>query len=490
MSKVLKVIKNVLVAGDKENHFELADISFGDKIRRISRLSPSGISWEEISTPERWLEWRKKYKTSPGSVPDRDFIDGNFLLLVPGAIDSHVHFNTPGFEDREDFEHGSAAAAYGGVTTVIDMPCTSVPPVTSLKNMESKLSALAERSLVDFAFWGGVSGNDFDNGVNIKKQITDLTSAGVVGFKAYLISGMDSFRDLNMEQMTRVAEWIKPTKLPLAVHAEAKELVLEQQEHFQKIGKKDWCAYYCSRDERAEALAVARMIQIARTTGCPVHIVHLSSEFGVEMIQNARKESVPVTAETCPHYLYFTRDDFDNLEISSYLKTAPPVKTEFDRSALWRGLEDGTLSFVTTDHAGCDPEKEKSSDDFWEVYGGIPGVEHRVPFLFSEGFKKGRLNLKKTIDLLSTNPAKYFHIDAKKGSLNIGIDADFALINLWGQQKISADKMHCKGKYTPFEGVVFDTVVEKTFLRGRMIASRENAFLTKPGYGSFVRADI
>ncbi len=489
MSDSSKIIRNILIAGEDDNSLELVEIHFSDKIRRINRLLPGSIGWEEISSRNRWLEWQKKYQSAPRSAPNSDIIDGNFHLLIPGAIDSHVHFNTPGFEDREDFEHGSAAAASGGVTTVIDMPCTSIPPVTSLKNMESKLNALNGRSLVDFAFWGGVSGNDLDGGVNVKKQIIELASAGVVGFKTYLISGMDSFRDLTMEQMARVAEWIKPTMLPLAVHAEAKELVLEQQEHFRKIGKKDWCAYYCSRDERAEALAVARMIQIARKTGCQVHIVHLSSEFGVEMIQNARKESVPVTAETCPHYLYFTRDDFDNPEISSYLKTAPPVKTEFDRSALWRGLEDGTLAFVTTDHAGCDPEKEKSSDNFWEVYGGIPGVEHRVPFLFSEGFKKGRINLKKTIDLLSTNPAKYFRLDGKKGSLNIGKDADFALINLWDQQQISAGAMHCKGKYTPFEGVVLETVVEKTFLRGMLISTRGGDILTKPGYGSFIRAE-
>ncbi|MGD9900518.1 MAG: dihydroorotase [Calditrichaceae bacterium] len=488
MSDISKTIRNVLIAGEDDNSLELVEIHFNDQIQRIKRLLPGSIGWEEISSRNRWLEWQKKYQTGRRSAGNSDVIEGDFHLLIPGAIDSHVHFNTPGFEDREDFEHGSSAAASGGVTTVIDMPCTSIPPVTSLKNMEIKLNALKGRSLVDYAFWGGVSGNDLDGGVNVKKNIIELASAGVVGFKAYLISGMESFRDLNMEQMELVAEWIKPTMLPLAVHAEAKELVLEQQEHFQKIGKKDWCAYYCSRDERAEALAVARMIQIARKTRCQVHIVHLSSEFGVEMIQNARKESVPVTAETCPHYLYFTRDDFDNSEISSYLKTAPPVKTDFDRSALWKGLEDDTIFFVTTDHAGCDPDKEKSSDNFWEVYGGIPGVEHRIPFLFSEGFKKGRINLKKTIDLLSTNPAKYFGIDGKKGSLNIGKDADFALINLWDQKQISAGGMHSKGKYTPFEGVVFEAIVEKTFLRGAMIASREGDMFTKPGYGTFIRA--
>jgi dihydroorotase-like cyclic amidohydrolase len=279
---------------------------------------------------------------------------------------------------------------------------------------------------------------------------------------------METFSELTEEQMLQTAKWINETGLPLAVHAEDKSIVTERRDHLNSIGNKDWQAYYFARDEKAEALAVMKMIDICRQTGCKIHIVHLSSQFGVELIRQARKEGLPVTAETCPHYLFFTKDDFDNPKISAWLKTAPPVKTEFDRLSLWEALKDETLQFVTTDHAGCDPEKEKKGNDFWEIYGGIPGVEHRVPFLFSEGFKRGRLSLENTINLLSTNAASYFNFTSK-GQIAIGFDADFCLINLWDKKTVKARNMHSKGKYTPFEDITLNTVIDKTFVRGDLL---------------------
>ena len=152
---------------------------------------------------------------------------------------------------------------------------------------------------------------------------------------------------------------------------------------------------------------------------------------------------------------------------------------------LWEGLKDETLSFVVTDHAGCDPAKEKSSKNFWEVYGGIPGVEHRVPFLFSEGFLKNRLTLSQTIKLLSSNVADYFNLK-NKGYIKKGFDADFALINLWDKQVVKSKEMHSKGKYTPFEGITFNSVVEKTFLRGELIMNQSGETEQKIGYGKFI----
>jgi dihydroorotase-like cyclic amidohydrolase len=184
--------------------------------------------------------------------------------------------------------------------------------------------------------------------------------------------------------------------------------------------------------------------------------------------------------------LFFTQDDFNNQKISAFLKTAPPVKNKIDRDALWEGLKDETLSFVVTDHAGCDPAKEKSSKNFWEVYGGIPGVEHRVPFLFSEGFLKNRLTLSQTIKLLSSNVADYFNLK-NKGFIKVGFDADFALINLWDKMVVKSEEMHSKGKYTPFEGITFNSVVEKTFLRGELIMNRSGVTEQKIGYGKFIK---
>ena len=166
------------------------------------------------------------------------------------------------------------------------------------------------------------------------------------------------------------------------------------------------------------------------------------------------------------------------------MKTAPPVKFEEDKEALWKGLEDGSILFVATDHAGCDPEKEKSSNNFSEVYGGIPGAEHRVPFLFSEGFLKDKLTLERTIHVLSTNVADHFKLKSK-GRIEEDYDADISLIDLWNSEIITASNMHSKGKYTPFEGVRFNATVEKTFLRGNLIMSKEEK-IDKLFFGRFI----
>jgi allantoinase len=398
----------------------------------------------------------------------------NFLLAIPGGIDPHVHFDTPGYEFREDFEHASMAAALGGTTTVIDMPCTSIPPVTSVLNLAKKLAALTGRSHIDYAFWGGVPGNNF-NELTVAKTIHELSEIGVAGFKAYMISGMETFSDINPHQMEFAAREICKTGKPLAVHAEDKEIVSFHEQRFKDIARNDWSAYCKSRNVQAEEVAVKNLISIAMKTGCKIHVVHLSSKKGLDLIRKARSQDVPITAETCPHYLYFTQKDFENESIRNFLKTAPPVKFAEDKEALWKGLADGSISFLSTDHAGCNPKEEKTSKNFWEVYGGIPGVEHRVQFLLSEGFIKERLTLEKTIELLSKNAAKFYGIKGK-GSLHVGCDADIVLIDLWDSQKITAADMHSKGKYTPFEGVSLDAVVKKTFVHGQAIAEKDKNF--------------
>ena len=474
-----KVLANVFISMGG-NQLQLVDVIFTQKIKQILPRLDRIIDWSEISTREKW----KRFKKQVTFLSDRQYYtedpmyDGDCCLLIPGAIDTHVHFDTPGFEDREDFEHGSLAAAYGGVTTVVDMPCTSIPPVTNLKNFHTKLNAVTGHSLVDYAFWGGISGADFEKGIDIQHQIRELSEAGVVGYKAYLTSGMETFTDLTPKQMLQAAHWVQSVAAgrPLAVHAEDRELVVSRQYNLRKAGNTDWRAYCQSRDQQAEAAAIEIMIDIARQTKCWIHIVHLSSKAGLELVRRARDEGLDISAETCPHYLYFTMEDFDDPAIGNFLKTAPPVKTKADRDALWEGLKDGTLSFVTTDHAGCDPDIEKSQDNFWEVYGGIPGVEHRVPFLFSEGFKRGKLTLSQTINLISTNPARFCGIFNVKGSLDQRKDADMTLVNLWDSHEITAEDMHSKGRYTPFEGVIFDAKVKATFLRGTPLRGDEPDF--------------
>ncbi len=474
----MKILINILlnVGGNK---LKAADIYFSSTIKEV-RFRSDFIDWEDVrdKKSKNKLLSRLPKIIYPKNV---EIIDGKWLLAMPGAIDAHVHFNTPGFEFREDFEHASFAAAVGGVTTVVDMPCTSVPPVTNVKNLKVKLKALKNRSYVDFAFWGGVRSEDIRSGVDMPKQIEALADAGVVGFKVYVISGMKEFGDLTYSEILETAKIIRTTEKPMAVHAEDKTLVENTGNRLKSAGDNSWEAYCKARSVRAESKAIAEMVKIAEKSGAKIHIVHLSSKTGLEKIKVARRNGLKVTTETCPHYLYFTQSDFNNPEIRNYLKTAPPVKFAKDKTALWKGLADGSISFVTTDHAGCNPRRDKASDNFWEVYGGIPGVEHRVSFLFSEGFLTGKLNLEETINLLSFKAAEFYELKSK-GKIAPKYDADIALVNLWKSQKVKARNMHSKGKYTPFENTLFYAVVDSTFLRGKKIVPELKS-------GKFIKAN-
>lgn len=463
----LKILENVFISAG-ENRLQLCDIHFNEKIKKIIPKSDQLFDWKSIK--------EKAHKNNlvnhlPASeIKGGCSIDGAFLLAIPGAVDPHVHFNTPGFEFRDTFSEGSLAAAYGGVTTVIDMPCTSIPPVTTLANFKSKLSAVENTSHVDFAFWGGIAENGFDE-KTIEKNIHELADAGVTGFKAYMISGMETFKDLNDKQMMNAAKYTGRIGKPLAVHAEDKRLINSAAGKCTPDELRTWQAYCNIRSIEAETEAVKKLIEIADTVLSKIHVVHLSSKAGLNLIKSAKGRGLSISTETCPHYLFFTQDSFNNVLIKNYLKTAPPVKFEADKEALWKGLAEGTIEFITTDHAGCDPEKEKSSSDFSQVYGGIPGVEHRVPFVFSEGFLNGKINLERAVRILSSNPADYFGLKGK-GYIKEGYDADIALVNLWSSEIVSGSKMHSKGKYTPFEGVKFNAIVEKTILRGNLIADK------------------
>ncbi|MFZ1291380.1 MAG: amidohydrolase family protein, partial [Melioribacteraceae bacterium] len=314
----------------------------------------------------------------------------------------------------------------------------------------------------------------------------ELNELGVAGYKTYLISGMETFKDLTIEQMRHIAKFIKQTNKPQAVHAEDKFMIESKQQSFKSTNQNSWQYYCLARNDEVERKAIADMISVSKEFGQKIHIVHLSSELGLNAIRNAQKDGINITSETCPHYLHFTQDSFENKKIRNYLKTAPPIKMNNDQKALWEGLKDGTLSFVTTDHAGCNPSEEKVDENFWNVYGGIPGLEHRVPFMFSEEFLKEKLTFEQTVNLLSTNVAQYFNIN-EKGKITENFDADFALINLWDSEIVKSENMHSKGKYSPFDGMTFNCKIEKTILRGNVIMDSENEAEEKIGYGKFVK---
>lgn len=393
-------------------------------------------------------------------------LDGAWLL--PGAIDGHVHFDDPGFTHREDFGSGTRAAAAGGVTTVVDMPCTSLPPVVNGEAFDGKLRVIEPKAHVDFRCWGGVRGNGFDQ-ASMERCLDELAERGVRSIKTYLVSGMDTFTDLTRNQLESVLVAAKARGLLVGVHAEDKHLVLEGTKRAR--GDDTPAAYARARDATAEATGVRTCIELCEGTGGPLHIVHLACADGVGAVRAAKSRGVPVSAETCPHYLAFTLEDLDRL--GGLLKTAPVVKGAEDREALWQGLADGTLDMVATDHAPGQFPEEKTTGSIWTDYGGVPGVELLLPFVMSEGVNKGRISLWRAVQTLCSGPAR-IHSLAGKGRLEVGADADFVVFDPHRPWTVRAKELVTRQKYTPFEGWKLTGRVLRTYVRGEVAFDLES----------------
>lgn len=400
-------------------------------------------------------------------------IDLENKILIPGGIDPHVHFNQPGFENHEDFFTGTAAAAAGGITTIVDMPCTSLPPVTNLKNLKNKLEVIQPYALIDFALWGGVRSADLET---IKQQIAELWNFGVVGFKIYVISGMDTFGQLSYSEISHV---LKENTEPLfAFHAEDPYIISRNSQQIDCSKQPE--LYSKIRSVEAEFTAVKKVLE----NDNHLHFVHISSKKAAKyIIQSKAKHDV--TFETCPHYLQFIAKDLSTLR--GRLKTAPPVKYQPDRDFLRASLIDGSLDFVTTDHAGSNWETEKNLPDFSLAYNGIPGAQFMLPYLIDEFYLSGKISLKRLIEISSENAAKRFGLYPNKGSLQIGTDADFTIIDPEKPFIVDEKSILAKGKYTPFVNRKFDASISSTIVRGETVFTNSEGILIQPGFGRLVK---
>ena len=392
--------------------------------------------------------------------PNNNFpeIDGEGLLLFPGVIDPHTHFDEPGFTFREDYAHGSRGAIAGGVTTNFDMPCTSLPPITNLSAFRNKKDIIKNKMYCDTGFWGGVSANSLKD-EDWQKNMDELFKEGVVGFKTYVLSGMETFKHLSYSQYKKVLKHAAKIGGLVGVHAEDAKIISNT---IKKNGAK---GYIASRPVEAEVEAIRRVGEIAGEVGAKIHIVHLSSGSGAEEVSRLQKLGVDISAETCPQYLAFTIDDLCRL--GSVLKCAPPIRNLTEQKKLWKHVG-STVSIFATDHAPCQLS-EKQTGNFFTDYGGMPGVELLLPFALNYGYHSGRLTLEQIIKLTSGNVAKRFGIFPKKGSLEIGADADFSLIDLKESYKINAQEFQSKGKFSPFDGNIFQGKIKQTWLRGKCV---------------------
>jgi len=421
--------------------------------------------------------------------PDTEIVDLGGALVLPGVIDGHVHFDDPGFTHRETFETGTRAAAAGGVTCIVDMPCTSLPPVISRSALRRKLEVVRPKAHVDFMLWGGVSGNAVEK-AGWRGELVALVAAGVASIKIYMLSGMDTFRDLSSRAVEEVLVETKKLGIPTGVHAEDKALVLSLEGRLKEEGKKGPLDYAASRPASCEVSAVETLRDLCRKTGAPVHVVHVGSGSALDVIREARREGLPMTGETCPHYLEFTTQDLE--EQGGKLKTAPVVKEASDRKSLWEGLKEGSLEFVATDHApGVWPE-EKATGSIWTDYGGVPGVELSLPYLYSEGVLKGRLDLQRLTEITAEAPARFFGISSRKGRIAPGFDADFAVLDEKATWTVRGENLHNLNRYTPLEGRNLTGRIARTVLRGKTVYARDldgTETFGNAGVGQWIRRE-
>lgn len=375
-------------------------------------------------------------------------------VVMPGLVDTHVHINSPGRTEWEGFPSATRAAAAGGVTTLIDMPLNSIPPTTTLAGFRAKLDDARNHCFVDVGFWGGVvPGNT--------AELEPMFAAGVVGFKCFLVpSGVDEFPHVTEDDLREAMPELTRLGAMLIVHAELPGPM-------RATDNTDYESFLRSRPRAAEDEAIALMIRLSREFGTRVHIVHLSSSDALPLLRRAQAEGVKITAETCPHYLHFAAETIP--AGATEFKCCPPIREAENREKLWRGLADGTIGMIVSDHSPCPASmKVREAGDFMAAWGGIASLQLRLPVVWTEARQRG-FSLRELTRWLCTNPARQVSLESRKGTIAPGLDAD---IVIWTPNRdflVDAQKLQHRHKLTPYEREQLTGVVEKTFLRGRKI---------------------
>jgi len=399
--------------------------------------------------------------SSASMPPAERKIDAEGLLVFPGVIDEHVHFREPGFEHKEDFRTGSMAAAAGGVTTVLDMPNTE-PPTVDEHGFRVKLEAASRKSIVDFGFYAGV----VPGKVEALRRLAEL---GAVGVKVYMSETTGIKEPVDGLDLIRAMELAASLGLRVGVHAEEGRLIAALRELMRTGGRKDPLAHMEARPVAAEVIAIAKALLAAKTTGCRLHVFHLTSGEALSVIRALRPLGIDVTVETCPHYLLL--DGREALErLGNVAKVNPPIRSKSDSEALWDALRKGEIDAIGSDHAPHLPE-EKGSEDVWSAPSGFPGVETMLPLMLTE-VHRGRLTFTDLSRLLSEGPARIWGLYPRKGAIAIGSDGDLTIVDPNAESVIRSERLHSKSKVTPFEGFRVRGMPVYTVVRGEVVMEK------------------
>jgi allantoinase len=390
-------------------------------------------------------------------------------VLLPGLVDTHVHVNEPGRTEWEGFETATRAAASGGVTTLVDMPLNCIPVTTTLAALETKLDAMRGLLAVDVGLWGGVvPGN--------AGELAAMAARGMLGAKCFLChSGIDDFPRSELEDLRAAMPVLRDAGVPLLVHAE-----LEDEGAPECAGDvRAYATYLASRPRQWEDSAIDRMIALCRETRCAVHVVHLSSASALPAIRAAKDEGLPLTAETCPHYLCLSAEEVP--DGATEWKCAPPIRERENRELLWRGVEEGVIDLVTSDHSPCTPHlKKPEQGDFCGAWGGIASLSLGLPSVWAHASARG-MALAGLVERMAERPARLAGLAARKGRIARGMDADLCAFDPDARWQVDAAGLAFRHKVSPYVGREVRGRVTKTWLRGRAIFAAGEAIGARHG---------
>ena len=428
-------------------------------LRSTRVVTPSGVGAHSILVSDGAIA----RVAAHGNVPERvAIVDVGDDVVLPGLVDTHVHINEPGRAEWEGFETATRAAAAGGVTSIIEMPLNAIPATTSVSAYRAKVAAASGKLTMDVGFWGGVvPGNT--------AELAPLWEAGVFGFKCFLVpSGVAEFEHVSEHDLRAAMPVLAKLGAPLLVHAELPGPI-ERAAELESCVAWDGRGYSCyveSRPREAENEAIELMIGLCREFGTRVHIVHLSSSDAVSMLADARREGLPITVETCPHYLYFAAEEVP--DGACQFKCAPPIRERDNNERLWTALKAGAIDLVATDHSPCPPAmKQLDAGDFAAAWGGIASLQLGFSAVWTGARARG-ISGARVASWMATAPARLAGLQ-RKGRIEAGCDADLAVFRPDAEFVVDPASLYHRHKVTPFAGRTLRGVMARTWLRGELI---------------------
>lgn len=387
-------------------------------------------------------------------------------ILIPALIDSHVHLNDPGRVEWEGFETGTAAAAAGGIGTVVDMPLNSLPVTTTISAIDAKREAAAGKLAVDVALWGGAVPENLG-------ELKPLIAHGLRGVKCFLApSGIDEFGHLDTAQLEAALAELAEFDGLLLAHAEVEEHLTDA------VGTKRYADFLASRPVESERTAILRVIEAARRTGGRAHIVHLADAGSLDAIRAAKADGVRLTVETCPHYLTIAAEDIP--DASPVFKCCPPIRDRANQDLLWAGVLDGTIDAIVSDHSPSTPELKQQGDGDWGLaWGGISGVQTGLSSVWAAASRRG-IALDAILPLMTTGPARIAGL-ADRGRIEAGLRADLAIVHPDESWTLDAQALHVRNRMSPWDGAELRGTIEATYLAGTPVYRRGEGVLSRTG---------